>query len=90
MVDPKTSLALDAPPLAPYDDGFSTESEDLEGPDESQDMELHITVSAAVRRAAVGENRAFDEEQSGQIWYAGLRDLRVGNRKYRGNSPDCK
>lgn len=56
-VQRKTSLAIDAPPLAPYDDGFSTESEDLEGLDESQYNELYIAVSAAVRRTAVDKNQ---------------------------------
>ncbi|KAE9266640.1 hypothetical protein PR003_g32055, partial [Phytophthora rubi] len=58
MVDPRTSLAIDAPALAPYDDGFSTESDDLDSLDETQDIELHIAVSAAVRSAVVGENQS--------------------------------
>ncbi|KAE9326504.1 hypothetical protein PF008_g16628 [Phytophthora fragariae] len=58
MVDPRTSLAIDAPALAPYDDGFSTENDDLDSLDETQDIVLHIAVSAAVRSAVVGENQS--------------------------------
>lgn len=58
MVDPRTSLAIDAPALAPYDDGFSTESDDPDSLDETHDNELYIAVSAVVRSAVVGENQS--------------------------------
>ncbi|GMF62093.1 unnamed protein product [Phytophthora fragariaefolia] len=63
MLDPKKSLAIDAPPLAPYDDGFSTESEDLDVPEESQDLRPHDAVSAVSTHAVVIE----DEEKAPAI-----------------------
>ncbi|KAI9920356.1 hypothetical protein PsorP6_015763 [Peronosclerospora sorghi] len=55
MVDPKTALAIDAAPIAPYDDGDSTESEDLLDQDDTNVCESLVShaVSKLVQKSAV-------------------------------------
>jgi hypothetical protein len=67
MLDPKSLLAIDAPPIAPYDDGFSTESDDLDGTegltDESHASPLHVAASGSVRRVAVAKSQPIQDMQ---------------------------
>jgi hypothetical protein len=67
MLDPKTSLAIDAPPIAPYDDGFSTESEDLDDaedrPDESLASPVPVAAPRSVSSQAVAKKQPIQERQ---------------------------
>ncbi|KAK1942358.1 hypothetical protein P3T76_005857 [Phytophthora citrophthora] len=71
MLDPKTSLAIDAPPVVPYDDGFSTDSEDLDEREHMlQDLAsslLSISASSASKDAAVIENQSIVQQQQIQV-----------------------
>ncbi|KAL3664602.1 hypothetical protein V7S43_010352 [Phytophthora oleae] len=67
MLDPKTSLAIDAPPVVPYDDGFSTDSEDIgERERMLHDLAsslLSISASSSLKDAAVIENQSIVHQQ---------------------------
>ncbi|GMF23695.1 unnamed protein product [Phytophthora lilii] len=67
MLDPKTSVAIDAPPVAPYDDGSSTESEDFTAEEEaeygSHDADVSAATSSSVGSATVVENEAKRQKQ---------------------------
>eukprot|EP00644_Phytophthora_capsici_P007773 jgi/Phyca11/126021/e_gw1.61.158.1 len=71
MLDPKTSLAIDAPPVVPYDDGFSTDSEDLgERERMLQDLAsslLSISDSSTSKVAVVIENESIVHQQQIQV-----------------------
>ncbi|OWZ08544.1 hypothetical protein PHMEG_00018894, partial [Phytophthora megakarya] len=67
MSNPKRSLAIDAPPIAPYDDGFSTDSEDFTASDEqpfhSPVYSLYAHGSNAVGSEEVAENQLKIQQQ---------------------------
>ncbi|POM58269.1 Hypothetical protein PHPALM_37107 [Phytophthora palmivora] len=71
MLDPKTSLAIDAPPIAPYDDGFSTDSEDFNNPEElppqSTGSALSIHGFTSVRNAVITENQPTFQQQHSEV-----------------------
>ncbi|KAG2818275.1 hypothetical protein PC129_g13968 [Phytophthora cactorum] len=67
MLDPKKSLAIDASPIAPYDDGFSTDSEDYTEqdatPHESQATSPSIPASSSARNTVITENQSNIQRQ---------------------------
>ncbi|EEY60901.1 uncharacterized protein PITG_13663 [Phytophthora infestans T30-4] len=63
MLDPKTSLAIDAPPVAPYDDGFSTDSEDYNADAIPHDSLVSSTVTCYARNAVIIENQPNIQRQ---------------------------
>ncbi|KAG7384436.1 hypothetical protein PHYPSEUDO_002624 [Phytophthora pseudosyringae] len=67
MLNPKRSLAIDAPPIAPYDDGFSTDSEDFNDqehtPHEPPASLLFNAALGSVKSAAVAENQSNLQRQ---------------------------
>ncbi|KAG7388208.1 hypothetical protein PHYBOEH_007997 [Phytophthora boehmeriae] len=60
MLDPKAALPLDAPPIVPYDDGCSTESED-DGTEATATQPPPSELRAAV------DNPLSDAEEEGQV-----------------------
>ncbi|ETI44204.1 hypothetical protein L914_10623 [Phytophthora nicotianae] len=67
MLDPKKSLAIDAPPIVPYDDGFSTDSEDYTEQEatshESPVSSSSTPTSILTKRAVVTENQSNIQRQ---------------------------